>query len=231
MCGRFTLVTPAAEWASLFNVEPLDVVPRYNIAPTNDIVVVRNSGDHGAPEAAIVRWGLIPGWTDSPDAFPLLINARSETIASKPSFMDAFRERRCLAVADGFYEWKAGHPRKRPFWIHLAGGRPFAIAAIWDRWNSVEGERSFDSCALVTTEASKDIAEIHLRMPVILNHEQVEPWLDPHTNLDDLAALMRPGQPGRFALHEVSQRVNSVQYDDMACITPAETQANLFDKD
>ena len=231
MCGRFTLVTPAAEWASLFNVEPLDVSPRYNIAPTDDIVVVRNSGEHGGPEAAMVRWGLIPAWTDSPGTFPLLINARSETIASKPSFVDAFRKRRCVAVADGFYEWQAGHPKKRPFWIHLAGGRPFGIAAIWDQWNGTEGERSLDSCALVTTEASIDIADVHPRMPVVLNREQVEFWLDPNTNLDDLADLMSPGLTARFERHEVSQRVNSVRHDDMACVIPVERQANLFDTD
>ncbi len=228
MCGRFTLATPAAEWASLFNVEPLDVGPRYNIAPTDSIVVVRNYGDHGTPEAAMLRWGLIPGWTDSPDSFPLLINARSETIGSKPSFGDAFRERRCVAIADGFYEWKADNGRKRPFWIHLPGGQPFGIAAIWDQWTSTEADQPLETCALVTTQASTDIAEVHARMPVVLSRAQVDMWMDPQSNLDDLTTLMLPGQSGRFDLREVSSHINNVRNEDEACIAPAETQVNLF---
>lgn len=229
MCGRFTLATPATEWASLFNVEPLPVDTRYNIAPTDNIVVIRDSGEHGAPEAAMVRWGLLPGWTQVPDEFPLLINARSETIASKPSFADSFRQRRCLAVADGFYEWQVDGSRKRPFWIHLPGGRPFGIAAIWDRWSTASDQRTLESCALVTTAASEDITEVHNRMPVILGREQVASWLDPLTSLAELANLMLPGPPGRFELREVSHRVNNVRHDDEECIVPAETQVNLFD--
>ena len=228
MCGRFTLTTPAAEWASLFNVDPLDVDPRYNVTPTDDIVVVRRAEQHREPEAALLRWGLIPGWTDSPEDFPLLINARSETIASKPSFMDAFRDRRCLAVADGFYEWKTDRGRKRPFWIHLADGRPFGIAAIWDRWSKSGDEGPLESCALITTEASEDLADLHGRMPLALNREQVTRWLNPRTDTEELAALMLPGQAGRFRTREVSQRVNNVRHDDVACISPAGTQANLF---
>ncbi|TFG66881.1 MAG: SOS response-associated peptidase [Gemmatimonadales bacterium] len=231
MCGRFTLATPAAEWASLFDVEMLAVEPRFNIAPTNDIVVVRNAEQRPAPEAALLRWGLIPSWTDSPDEFPLLINARSETINSKPSFADAFRERRCLAVADGFYEWKAIDGLKRPFWIHRADGRPFGIAAIWDKWSSTKDERQLETCALVTTEASQDLADLHARMPVVLNREQFARWLDPHSRLDELAELMLPGHTGRFAVREVSQRVNSVRNDGEGCIAPAETQVKLFDTD
>lgn len=228
MCGRFTLTTPAAEWASLFNVEPLDVDPRYNVSPTNDIVVIRRAKQHRAPEAALLRWGLIPGWIDSRENFPLLINARSETIGSRPSFMDAFRDRRCLAVADGFYEWKTDHGRKRPFWIHLADGRPFGIAAIWDRGSHTRGEGPLDSCALVTTEASEDLADLHARMPVVLDREQAARWMDARTNLEELSALMRPGPAGRFQTREVSQRVNNVRHDDEACIAPAGTQAGLF---
>jgi len=231
MCGRFTLATPAAEWASLFDVEILAVEPRYNIAPTNDIVVVRNSEQRSAPEAALLRWGLVPAWTTAPEDFPLLINARSETIASKPSFADAFRERRCLAVADGFYEWKAVEGRKRPFWIHREDCRPFGIAAIWDRWSSIDEERSVETCALVTTEASKDLVDLHSRMPAVLDRDQFAAWLDPHTRLDELATLMLPGPTGRFAVREVSQRVNSVRNDDEACIATTETQAKLFDTD
>lgn len=228
MCGRFTLSTPASEWAALFHVEPLDVEPRYNICPTNDIVVVRPARPRSAREAVLLRWGLIPSWTDAPDEFPLLINARSETIASKPSFRDAFGQRRCLAVADGFYEWKTEGGRKRPFWIHLPDGGPFGIAGVWDRWSGPTSERSLETCALVTTAASEDLADVHDRMPVILHREQVDLWLDPATGLDELETLMRPGKEGRLALREVSQRVNSVQNDDEQCLLPAEEQSDLF---
>lgn len=215
----------------MFDVEILTVEPRYNIAPTNDIVVVRNAEHRSAPEAALVRWGLLPAWTSSPEDFPLLINARSETIASKPSFADAFRQRRCLAVADGFYEWKAVDGRKRPFWIHREDGRPFGIAAIWDRWSSSNTREQMETCALVTTEASKDLMDLHSRMPVVLERDQFGRWLDPHTRLDELATIMLPGPIGRFTVREVSQRVNSVRNDDEACIAPAETQVKLFDPD
>jgi putative SOS response-associated peptidase YedK len=228
MCGRFTLSTPASEWAALFHVDPLDVEPRYNICPTNDIVVVRPALQRSAREAVLLRWGLIPSWTDAPDEFPLLINARSETIGSKPSFRDAFGERRCLAVADGFYEWKTESGRKRPFWIHLPDGGPFGIAGVWDRWSGPGSERSLETCALVTTAASEDLADVHDRMPVILDPEQVDLWLDPATGLDELETLMRPGKAGRLALREVSQRVNSVRNDDEECLLPAEEQSDLF---
>ncbi len=231
MCGRFTLTTPAAEWASLFDVEPLDVDPRYNVAPTHDIIVVRRAEQHGAPEAVLLRWGLIPGWTDSPEEFRLLINARSETIGSKPSFTDAFRNRRCVAVADGFYEWKTDVGRKCPFWIHLPNGQPFGIAAIWDRWSNSSktgGVGPLESCALVTTEASEDLADLHTRMPVVLDSEQVTRWLDPRTNTEELTDLMRPGRAGKFHAREVSLRVNDVRHDDEACIAAAGTQTTLF---
>ncbi|MDH3296937.1 MAG: SOS response-associated peptidase [Gemmatimonadota bacterium] len=228
MCGRFTLVTPASEWAALFHVEPLDVDPRYNIAPTTDIVAVRHTTQRGARESALLRWGLIPAWTDTPDSFPLLINARSETIASKPSFGDAFRQRRCVAVADGFYEWQADGGRKRPFWIHLPDGSPFGIAAVWDRWSGGGSGPVLESCALVTTRASEDLEDVHDRMPVILDPGQVDKWLDSATGLDELEALMLPGRAGRLTRREVSSRVNSVRYDDEDCLAPVSVQSDLF---
>ena len=141
MCIRdsFTLATPAEEWSELFDVEPIETGPRYNIAPTEDVVVVRPLPGGAGREAVRMRWGLIPAWSEGRDDVPLLINARCETIGEKPSFKDSFRERRCLVVADGFYEWLDDAGGKRPFWIHRANGEPFGLAAIWDRWQGEDG--------------------------------------------------------------------------------------------
>lgn len=229
MCGRFTLATPAAEWAALFDVEPLGVAPRFNIAPTDDIVVVRKRFDTDAREAVLLRWGLIPEWTRTPSDLPLLINARCETIGKKPSFRDAFRHRRALVIADGFYEWKPGPGGKRPFWIHLPEGVPFAMAALWDRWPASGGAEPIESCAIVTTAASADLADIHDRMPVVLDSGQVSRWLDPQCPAEELSGLMGPVEEGRFRLREVSPRVNSVRNDDASCLAPTDSQSSLFD--
>lgn len=229
MCGRFTLATPAAEWAALFDVEPLGVAPRFNIAPTDDIVVVRRQSDADAREAVLLRWGLIPEWTPAPSDLPLLINARRETIGKKPSFRDAFQRRRGLVIADGFYEWKADPGGKRPFWIHLPGGTPFAMAAVWDRWPGTGGAQPIESCAIVTTAAGPDIAGIHDRMPVVLGSGQADRWLDPLCSAEELSGLMEPVEEGRFRLREVSSRVNSVRHDDPSCLTPTDSQSSLFD--
>lgn len=226
MCGRFTLTTPAEEWSDLFDVEPIETEPRYNVAPTENIVVVRPETGGKRREAVRMRWGLVPSWASSIDDVPLLINARCETIADKKSFQDSFRERRCLVVADGFYEWLDDEGGKRPFWIHLAAGGPFAFAAIWDRWEGEDGP--IESCAIVTTDASEDLAPIHDRMPGVLQHHQVKRWLDPRAGPSELGSLLENAEPGRMALREVSPRVNSVKYDDPACLAPVGTQVDLF---
>jgi putative SOS response-associated peptidase YedK len=226
MCGRFTLTTPAEEWSALFEVDALEAEPRYNVAPTEDVIVVRSGPQRGGREALRMRWGLIPSWVEAIDDVPLLINARCETITEKPSFKDSFRERRCLVLADGFYEWRADAGGKRPYWIHLASGAPFGFAAIWDRWEGEDGP--IESCAILTTDATDDIAPIHDRMPGILDHHQVKRWLDPRAGPSELGSLVGSPEPGRLALREVSSRVNSVKFDDPECLAPVGTQVDLF---
>lgn len=224
MCGRFTLATPAEEWAELFEVHPVDVEPRYNVAPTENIVVVRSTPK--GRETAWMRWGLIPAKTKSLDDLPLMINARRETIRTRPAFQDAFRDRRCIVVADGFYEWRADAGGKRPFWIHLAHGGAFALAGIWDRWEGPDGP--IESCAIVTTEASEDLFPIHDRMPGVLEPERVRRWLSPSAGPSELNALLADQPPGRLARREVSTRVSSIENDDPECLSPNGTQVDLF---
>jgi putative SOS response-associated peptidase YedK len=242
MCGRFTLATPAAEWAALFRLdEPPDVDPRFNIAPTQRVVVVRappglreHAGLHLAPpdsslprEAALVRWGLVPNWSREIGSGPPLINARCETVAEKPSFRDSYRERRCLVVADGFYEWQSTGSRKQPFWIGLAERRPFAFAGLWDAWSSPDTS-PLESCVILTTDACEALRPLHDRMPVIVDPEHYDLWMDPDTIPWELQPVLRPHSADDLRFHAVSTRVNFVANDDDACLAPLASQTELF---
>lgn len=224
MCGRLTLTTPAEKWAEFFEVHPVDTEPRFNVAPTEDIVAVRRTIP--GREATRFRWGLIPGDTKDPGTLPLMINARRETIRTRPAFRESFLERRCLVVADGFYEWLADAGGKRPFWFHLASGRPFGLAGIWDRWEGPDGP--IESCAIVTTEASEDLAPVHDRMPAVLSVEAARRWLAPRAGPSELNALLADQPPGRLARREVSTRVSNIRNDDPECLSPSGTQVDLF---
>ena len=228
MCGRFTLTIPAAEWASLFDVAPPDIEPRYNIAPSQDVAAIRIAVGADGPagrELAWPQWGFIPRWARDPAGRP--INARCETVSDKPTFRDSFRDRRCLIVADGFYEWRKEGRFKQPYWIRLAEGGPFAFAAVWDRWREPGGE-PVDTCTILTTEANDRLRVLHDRMPVILDPGHHAAWLDLSTPTADLSALMRPLASDRVRYRAVSPRVNRPEYDDEACIQPVEGQADLF---
>jgi len=242
MCGRFTLATPASEWAALFRLEDVpDVEPRFNIAPTQDVAVVRapaglreHPGLHLAPagspvprEALTMRWGLVPRWAREIGSGQPLINARSETVSEKPSFRDSYRERRCLVVADGFYEWQSAGRRKQPYWIGFADRRPFAFAGLWDRWNAPEGD-SVDSCVILTTEANEALQPLHDRMPVIVKPEDFDLWMDPDTIPWELEPLLRPYPEDDMTFHPVTTRVNYVANDDPSCVEPMRTQTELF---
>ncbi|MFO7587137.1 MAG: SOS response-associated peptidase [Gemmatimonadota bacterium] len=244
MCGRFTLATPAAEWASLFGLNEVpDLDPRYNIAPTQDVAAIRSTapaqGGDASPEAppeparanremVALRWGLVPHWAREFDPVGrAMINARSETAAEKPSFRDSFRFRRCLVVADGFYEWRPEGRRKQPYWIHLAERRPFAFAGLWDRWTGGEGA-PVESCTILTTDANEALRPLHDRMPVILDPTAHATWLDPDAPLWELQRLMAPLPPEAIAFHPVSTRVNHVANDDPECIELLRTQTELF---
>ncbi len=221
MCGRFTLRTPAHRLAEAFGVDALpNLAPRYNIAPTQDVVAIRHT--EAGRGLAMLRWGLIPGWAKDPAIGSRMINARAETVAEKPSFRAAFRQRRCLVAADGFYEWqKAAEGPKQPYYIRLESDAPFAIAGLWERWRDPAGE-TVESCTLITTEANPALAPIHHRMPVIVSPADYDAWLDPRpASADALHDLLRPYLGAEMAAIPIGRHVNNVRNDDPGCIEPA----------
>ena len=226
MCGRFTLRTPADELARLFtdlHCPDLGLFrPRFNIAPTQNVQVVRAAAHDGGVEYATLRWGLVPSWSKSLTG-PPLINARSETVAEKSSFRTAFRRRRCLIPADGFYEWQAVTPKqKQPQYITLRSGQPFAFAGLWESWQPPDGPR-IESCTILTTAANDLMQQFHDRMPVILSPAEYALWLD--AELTDPAALlpMLDQYPAEeMTAFPVSTLVNSVRNDSPELIVPSE---------
>ncbi len=177
MCGRFAFYSPSEATAALFGVTgSLPVEARYNIAPTQYVAAIRN-GEDNAPELAMLRWGLVPFWAKDPAIGNRMINARAETVAEKPAFRAAYRHRRCLVLADGFYEWHREGSVKTPYYISSADGQPFAFAALWENWNSKETDDSIQSTTLITTEANDFMAKMHHRMPVVLTPDSAGRWL------------------------------------------------------
>ena len=222
MCGRYTLIANAEAIRVLFGVPAFDerlVPPRYNIAPTQPIVIVRQ-GARGR-ELIPVRWGLIPAWAKNPDELSLMINARAEGIADRPAFGGAFRYRRCLVPASGFYEWQArGRGRKQPYAARPKDSGPIAFAGIWETWQGADGSE-IDTAAIVTTDANALLAPVHDRMPVIVHPHDFERWLSPRTDPADAMALLKPPPEDLLALTPVSSRVNAVANDDPSLLTEA----------
>jgi putative SOS response-associated peptidase YedK len=227
MCGRYVRTTPIIELATLFGcpAPPPETPTHFNIAPTQPVAVVRivRAAPTGGRELAVVRWGLIPSWADDPSIGNRLINARSETAATKPSFRGAMRQRRCLVPADAFYEWQApaggGKGKKQPHIIRLKGGGPFAFAGLWESWTSPEG-KVVESCTILTTEANDVLRPIHDRMPVIIAPEDYDRWLDPATTPADVQALLRPFPPERMESFPVSTLVNRPANESAECMKP-----------
>ena len=228
MCGRFSItMRPEAMRAFFGFIDEPDFPPRYNIAPSQPVpIVVREQGKR---RFLLVRWGLVPSWAkELPQS--LLINARAETIAEKPSFRGAFRHHRALMPADGFYEWQAGGPKntkmgpKQPFYIRRKDGKPFAMAAVWDIWMP-SGGSELDSCAIVTTEANETLRPVHHRMPVILDEKDWDLWLDPAATERELLALLRPAPEDLMEAIPVSTRINSAANDGPALQEPALVEA------
>jgi putative SOS response-associated peptidase YedK len=177
MCGRFAFYSPSEATAALFGVSgALPVEARYNIAPTQFVAAIRNGEDNN-PELAMLRWGLVPFWAKDPSIGNRMINARAETVAEKPAFRAAYRHRRCLVLADGFYEWHREGSVKTPYYISSADGQPFAFAALWENWNSKDTDESVQSTTLITTEANDFMASLHHRMPVVLTPDTAPRWL------------------------------------------------------
>ena len=223
MCGRYTLTCRPDVVAEEFRLEEIpDLHPRYNVAPSQGVACVRAGLHVRKREAVILRWGLIPSWARDPAIGMKLINARAETVAEKPSFQKPFRERRCLVLADGYYEWKREGTRKQPYYIRLKNERPFAFAGLWSRWNSEDG-KTIESCAILTTKPNERVASIHDRMPVILQPVAYEPWLDPGVqDTTRLVPFLTPYPADAMIAAPVSRRVNDPRVDDARCLEAIE---------
>jgi putative SOS response-associated peptidase YedK len=220
MCGRYTLKTPVEELAEEFGFEvsSMELPPNYNVAPTQEVAAILE--EDGKRRLELLRWGLIPSWADDPSIGSRMINARSETAPEKPSFRRAFRERRCLIPADGFYEWQRTNGAKQPYYIRMKEGRPFAFAGLWESWKD-DGGPEIRSCTILTTKPNALAAEIHDRMPVILPAGSYDAWLDPETGRDELYGLLAPYPEDEMEAYPVSRFVNSPQNNDPRCIEPA----------
>lgn len=220
MCGRFVRKTPLNELAEIFDAAlETDLPPDYNIAPTAEIAVVLWHGRLNKLALVPVRWGLVPAWSKDSSGAAKLINARAETLAEKPSFREAFKARRCLIPADGFYEWQTGNEKqKQPVYIHLKSQQPMAFAAIYEHWKKPEGGW-LSTCAVITTEANTKLQAVHHRMPVILNPEQQSLWLDPQTqNLNVLQNLLLALPDEAVDFYPVSTQVNAVRFNSPTCL-------------
>jgi putative SOS response-associated peptidase YedK len=226
MCGRFTLATSVDTLAQAFALsERPQSPPRYNIAPGQPILVIRQTAD-GCRIAALLSWGLIPAWVKDPVGSRRPINARGETAAEKPSFRAAFRQRRCLVPADGFYEWQARAGGKQPFYFRVVGGKPFAMAGLWERWQGDNGER-IDSVALLTTDANAIVAPVHDRMPVILPPSDYGQWLDPgEADSGQLQAMIKAFPARDMEAWPVAATVNRPINDGPGCIEPSRAGVN-----
>lgn len=219
MCGRFLLQTDPVTLGERFDVEmPEELAPRYNIAPGQPVLVIVHDGTRR--RAGFVRWGLVPPWAEAPTARHQLINARAETAAEKPAFRRAFLKRRCLIVADGYYEWATADDRKQPYCVRRRDGRPFAFAGLWEKWQGPDGA-TYTGCAILTTRANALTAPIHPRMPVILPPEGEGVWLDRAvTDVARLQEWLRPYPSEELVCYPVSARVNHARYDAPDCVEP-----------
>jgi putative SOS response-associated peptidase YedK len=225
MCGRFTLHTSPEKIAEQFGLAEVPyLAPRYNIAPTQPVGIVRLGDRGGDREWALVQWGLVPSWSKDPGIGARMINARSETAWEKPSFRAAFRRRRCLIPADGFYEWKSAGTANQPYYITVEGGTLFAFAGLWEVWIGPDGSE-LESCTILTTEANTTVAELHNRMPVILAADDYAEWLGARADAvgDQLIALrdlMRAYPAAATTVYAVSRTVSSPRNEGPECITP-----------
>ena len=226
MCGRFTLISNISELQLRFGfaMEPAEVQPRYNIAPTQQVLAVVNhgmrQGDGGERRGEMMRWGLVPSWAKDIKIGNRMINAVSETSATKPAFRSAFRRRRCLVLADGFFEWRKEGKQRVPLYFSQKSGEPMAFAGLWENWQSPEGEW-IRSCTILTTAANSFIEPVHNRMPVILSSETEPLWLDPLTETPAILEPLLISAPSDLLdVREVSPVVNNVRNQGPDCVAP-----------
>jgi len=220
VCGRFSL-GGTVRVGQLFELPNWpETSPRYNIAPGQDVPAVIRNRETAARESRLFRWGLVPFWAKDPTIGNRLINARAETVAAKPAFRRPLRERRCLILADGFYEWEQRGRRKQPWYIRMRDSRPFAFAGLWDRWQPASGE-PIETCAIVTTEPNEVVGRVHGRMPVILSPAAYGLWLDPTCqDVEGVQAVLRPFPAEEMVAFPVGNQVNSPTHDSPDLIVP-----------
>jgi putative SOS response-associated peptidase YedK len=240
VCGRYTLAIPdpAAIRARFPVGESVEIRPRFNVAPGDEVLAV-TTDRHGAPRGELLRWGLVPSWAKGPQLGLKMINARVETAAEKPAFRTALQRFRCLIIADGFYEWqRPDHGPKRPFHIRLQDGEPFAFAGLWSVWRPPAGDAGgrhpadspIRSCSILTTAADSTVTPLHDRMPVILEPGAERAWLDATTPASVVAELLRVGPAQPLAIREVGTAVNDARHDEPDCLDApdAAPQPTLF---
>jgi putative SOS response-associated peptidase YedK len=221
MCGRFVQKFPFETLQQNFNIRTTDagIILNYNVAPTQEILTIIKHDNENTLDR--LHWGLVPFWAKDISIGSRMINARTETVASKPSFRDAFKKRRCLIPADGFYEWTGEKGNKQPYYVSIPSGEPFAFAGLWESWTDKESDEEsvYKSCTIITTAASESILEIHHRMPVILNPDFHEKWLNVEIqNPKELEIILQEGVIHDMKYYPVSTFVNSVKNNDPNCI-------------
>ena len=228
MCGRYVIKTPPGLMRNAFGyAEQPNFPPRYNVAPTQPVPVVRL--DEGRRRFVLMRWGLIPSWVKDPRTFSLLINARGESVNEKAAFRMAMRRRRCLFPADGFYEWRQVGAEKQPFYVRPRAGGPMAFAGLWETWSGPDGEE-MDTAAIVTTTANRTLASIHPRMPVVVAPDAFDFWLDIRIDGETAAALITPAPEDFLEAYPVSPAVNRFANDAPELIERAEPTATVATK-
>jgi putative SOS response-associated peptidase YedK len=227
MCGRFSQAQIAELDREVFKLLSVPALPpRYNVAPSQEVAVVRRPGD--APERSLdlLRWGLIPSWAKDPTIGNRIINARAESVADKPAFRDSFRERRCLVPADGFYEWAKTEHGKQLYYVRVLGGKMFAFAGLWDAWRDPTGATR-ETFTIITTEPNDLLRPVHNRMPVIVEPAHYDRWLDPGAHeAADLIEILRPYPADQMSYYAVSRYVNSPENEGPECIRPADAAAS-----
>jgi len=223
MCGRFVQFSSLRTLEQYFNFQtaPEEIAPNYNLAPTQNVLAIVQ---HRKSRLEIFHWGLVPSWAKNLSVASRLINARAETVATKPSFRTAYKRRRCLILADGFYEWHGEKGNKQPWYLTLPEDHPFAFAGLWEIWrgNDITPEQSdFRSCTIITTEASESVRDIHHRMPVILQPEAYSKWLDPENqDVQELESILHNKHIRDLKSYPVSKQVNRVQNNSPSNIEP-----------
>ena len=222
MCGRFVGFRSLEELKDFFPIDraACEVVANYNVAPSQEVLaIVKHAGENLLDR---FHWGLVPFWAKDISIGSKMINARSESVAQKPSFRNAFKKRRCLILADGFYEWTGEKGHKQPVFITLPNKKPFAFAGLWETWNKKGADEAvYKSCTIITTQASESIRDIHHRMPVILKTKVYEHWLEPgNQNITELEGILKDDINTEFVSHHVSKQVNSTRNNDPSCLEP-----------